>query len=251
MFSESVTIIGIGLMVLLLTRAIQGGVVPRLPFFYSYIAYVLVGELVTLTFLYLRPTYYPTAYWFYFLLSHIVEFAVLLEVSDHIFEPYPAVRSMGRLLCTLICGVFLTIYIVPFFIERIPSNRVWWDLVKYASLTKALIILILLASVRFYKLSLGRSITGILLGFSIYLGVSIANFELAETYGGSLYAPIFRLVLPLSWTLGALVWVVALWNYEPSVVAEQRVRAREQKTPALVDAQLARFNDTLLKLMQR
>lgn len=251
MFSAAVAITSIVFLVLLLTRAIQGRFVSRLPFFYCYVAYILMGTIVTLAVLFFLPEYHPTIYWFYFLLSHIVEFAVLLEVSDHIFEPYPSVRSLGRLLCGLICAIFLAFYIVPALLLNAPSSEVMLDLVKRTSLTKAVIILVLFAAARIYRLRLGRSIAGVLLGFSICVGVSVANYELAGIYGRAIYAPILRVVYPLSWTLGSLVWVVALWNYEPGVVAERQVRAREQKTPVFVDAQLARFNDTLLKLMQR
>jgi hypothetical protein len=81
--------------------------------------------------------------------------------------------------------------------------------------------------------------------------VSIANYELAGIYGQAVYAPILRVVYPLSWTLGALVWIVALWDFEPGVVTNRQVRESKRETALPLAAQLTRFNNTLLKLLQR
>jgi hypothetical protein len=251
MLSVVVAITSVVLPVVLLVKGVQGGLVSRLPFFYSYIAYALLDTLVALGFLLFLPQYHATVYWFGFLFWLIVEFAVLVEVSDHIFEPYPAVRSLGRLLFGLICSIFMVFYIVPALLLKEPSSQVMLELVKRTSLTKAIIILVLFAATRIYRLPVGRGIAGILLGFSIFLGVSIANYELAGIYGQAVYAPILRVVYPLSWTLGALIWIVALWNFEPGVVTNRQVRQSRRETALPLAAQLARFNNTLLKLLQR
>ena len=251
MFSAAVAIIGLALLVILLARAIEGGFVSRLPFFYFYIAYILAGTILTLGCRHFLPQHYPSVFWFYFLVSQVTEFAVLIEVSDHIFEPYPTIRSLGRFLCGSVSSVFLVVYIFPSFLQHGQSSNIVLGLVKRTSLTKALIILVLLAAVRSYKLVLGRSISGVLLGFSIYLGVNIANFEMAEIYGAALYAPTFRIVGPLSWTIGSLVWVIALWRYEPGVQASRRPLAPEQGITVPLHTQLDRFNDTLFRLLQK
>lgn len=248
--SAGTTIIGTVFLVLLLTRGVRGGFVPRLPFFYFYIAYTLIFTLVVVWLLLFLPRYHASVYWFGFLLSQVVEFAVLVEVSDHIFEPFPAVRSLGRLLYALTSALFLIFYIVPALFLSASSRQVMLDLTKRTSLTKALIILVLFAAARVYKLPVGRSITGIMLGFSIYLGVSIADSQFALTLGAP-YVPIFRVSGPLAWTLGALVWVVALWNYQPSVVASPAAGGRARQVSVPLHSQLDRFNNALLRLLER
>jgi hypothetical protein len=251
MLSTAVTIIGLLVMAVLLARAIQGGFLSQLPFFYSYLGFVLLRAVVSLGFLWFLPQYHASVFWFCFLFEQIAEFAVLLEVSDHIFKRYAAIRSLGRLLVGLVCGVFLVFYILPSLAGSVPANRVILDLVKKTSLTKAVIILILFVAVRFYKLPLGRSISGVLLGFSIYLGANVANFALAEKLGPALYAPVFRIVGPLSWTLGSLVWVIALWRYEPAAQVSRGRLAPEGDVSTPVYALLGRLNDTLLRLLQK
>ncbi len=46
----------------------------------------------------LYPQVYPSAYWIYYLVSILVEFTVLVEISDQIFQPFPAIRNLGRAL---------------------------------------------------------------------------------------------------------------------------------------------------------
>lgn len=251
MFSAALTIISVVLLVLLLTRAIQGGFVSRLPFFYSYIVFILAHTGVQVVLLLFFPRYRPAVFWFGFAISAIVEFAVLIEISDHMFERYLAIRKLGRFACFSLTIFFALVYILPAFLETSSRSAMTLNLVKRASLTKVVIVLALLVAKRAYGLNLGRSMAGILLGFSLYLGVNVANFALAERLGQALYAPIFAWVGPVSWTLGSLVWVVALWRYEPAAKVSREVPVGKRETSPPVYAQLGRFNDTLLRLLQK
>jgi hypothetical protein len=251
MFSAAVTIVSVGLLAVLLTRAVRGGFLPRFPFFYSYIVYMLLRTVVSVGIMFFLPQYHAAEFWFSFAIWQIVEFAVLIEISDHIFERYPAIRSLGRLICASLTFIFLVLYIFPAFASSGSPSEMILELAKRASLTKAAIVLVLLIAQRLYNLRMGRSVTGILVGFSIFLGVSIANFQLAEHYGRAVYAPIFRIVGPLSWTLALLVWAVALWNYEPGFAGSRPPDDENRAGAVPVAAQLARFNHLLLKLLQR
>jgi hypothetical protein len=250
MYSLVLAAVSVALLAILLFRAIAGGFTSRLPFFLSYVSYILIGTVVTTAVFFLWPSYHARLFWLYFLFSIIVEFAVLVEVSDHIFRPYQAFRNLGRLACLSTSGIFLVFYVLPSLIRPATSRARLLEIAQSACLAKAIIILALFAAVRLYKLSMGRSIAGVLLGFSIYLGVNIANFQLAELYG-QVYASTFRIVGPLSWTIGSLVWVVALWNYEPGVVASPASARREQRIPVPLETQLDRFNNALLRLLER
>ncbi len=251
MFSAVVSLTSVVALVLLLTRAIQGGFVHRLPFFYSYISYMLLHMIVVLSVLLMYPRFYAGVHWFSFAIWQIVEFAVLIEISDHVFERYVAIRHLGRFLCGAVILGFGFTYVLPAFSQSGNASNTILELAKRAILTKAALVLVLLVAKRYYGLKLGKSISGLLLGFILYLGVNIANFELAEIYGRAIYAPVFQYVGPLAWTLGLLVWVAALWNYAPVVAPRQEFEGKRQTTSLVVEAQLVRFNDTLMKLLQK
>ncbi len=233
----------------ILARARHGKFLSQFPFLYSYVAYVLASGLIILSIDRYRPEIYPTAYWFRFTISLIVQFAVLLEVSDHVFRPYPGIRRLGVVVVLSISGLFLFAYIIPSFLEPRTSSLAILDLVKRTSLTKAAIIIALLLAAQYFRLPLGKNVSGILVGFSIYLAANVANFNLAEHYGRALYGFIFSTTYRLANVLTLLVWTVALWRYEP-VKVEAPVADEEHELPATpLRYRLWRFNTVLTRLL--
>jgi glucan phosphoethanolaminetransferase (alkaline phosphatase superfamily) len=250
MFALFLSVGSVVLPVLLLARATQRGILQRLPFFYSYVAFVLLETLANLTLLSLLPQDRAIVFWFGFVLWQIVEFAVLIEISDQIFKPFPPIRVLGRVLCAVVGMFFAMIYIFPAFEQNTSSASLFLDLAKRALLTKAVLVLVLLAAARYYKLTMSRGTRGILLGFMVYLAMNIANFELAQTFGRGFYAPIFQYVGPLAWILGATVWAAALWNEAPATLPPGP-GGKRSRTPLAAGAELERYNDALTKLLQK
>jgi hypothetical protein len=235
----------------LLARATRGGFLSKFPLFYSYIAYMLISGAIA-TGLYLwAPASYPSGAWFRLVFGLVVEFAVLAEVSDHIFRPYPAIHLLGRLLIVSLCIAFFSLYIFPSLAEARSSDYTILNLLKTTSLAKAAIIIALLAAARSYRLPLGLNISGMMLGFSIYLAVNVANFALAEHYGPALYGKTFSVVGPLSYTLALLVWTASLWRWEPAFPVVRQIPAGNQRDGEPLSCELGRFNTALTRILRR
>jgi len=236
---------------ILLVRALQGKYLFNFAIFYSYIVYmVLSGALVTGLYL-ARSAHYPGAWWFRYLLGLLVEFAVVVEISDHLFSPYPAIRKLGRVLVAGICITFFLLYVLPSLMEVRPASVTILDLAKRASVTKAAAIIILIAAARHYQFRLGKNIAGMMLGFSLYLAVNVANFAVAETYGRALYARAFAIVGPLSYALCLLVWTVSLWRYEPVRQTNRELPETAEKVSEPLAVQLGRLDTALTRLFRR
>lgn len=233
----------------LLIRAVRGGVLSRFPLFYSYIFYMLLSSAAMMTVYTAAPSYYAKAAWFRFLLSLVAEFAVLIEISDQIFKPYPAIRQLGRLLTVGVGVVFSSVYIAPALLRASPSDIAFLSIAQEMALTKAVIILVLLLAARYFRLPLGRNASGMMLGFALYLTVSIVTFTAAGYYGKALFGNILPILLPWSYDVCLLVWVVALWRYEPDLVPEQMPGEREKVHPEPLSAQLGHFNTALTRLL--
>lgn len=208
--------LSVALQLALILRARQGRFLSRFPLFYSYVIYLLVGSLVPLIFGWFNSPYYRSVFWYHFMITLVVEFAVIVEISDHIFGSYPAIRQLGRLLIFCISGVFL-LYIIPALTEHASSSVTILDFVKRTALTKAVILLALLAAAKRYRLPLTTNTRGIIFGFCTYLAINVVNFALAETYGPAIYDNIFGIVGPVSCNLAGLIWVVSMWRYDPVV----------------------------------
>lgn len=249
--SAALTVFAMALEAGILVRAIRGRFLSRYLLFYSYVGYILVSSMVTLLIYLYGKSSYADAYWFNYMITLLVEFAVLVEISDHIFSPYPAVRHLGRLLIVCICAPFFVWYLIPPLFGTEPTTLLILEFVKRASLTKAVVIVALLAMARYLRLPLGKNVTGLVIGFSIYLGTGIANFTLAAKYGKEFYAPTFSTILRLSYALSLLVWMTTLWNYQPALSAERRSHPAEASASGLLSHHLGRFNAELLRLLRK
>src|ERR1700753_3336225 len=98
----TISFLSLVLISLLVVRGYSNGLFRAFSLFYSYIVFNLIAT-CCLYIVYQRdPHLYPSAYWIYYLFSILVEFTVLIEFSDQIFRPYPAIRSLGRALTIVI-----------------------------------------------------------------------------------------------------------------------------------------------------
>lgn len=237
------------LCVLLLVRAMQGRFLRRFPFFFVYVLYMLItGAAAELLYIW-QSAVYPEAAWARLLTSLVAEFIVLLEISDHLFGRFPAVRRLGRFLAAVICAAFLFAYVLPALSEAHTSQLLILEFYKRASLTKAVVIVVLLAACRFYRLPMTREVSGIIVGFAVFLTSNIVNCTLMEELGVSATERAFGIIGPLSYTLGMLIWTVALWNAKPALAAQP---ASPEGRPAMaLDLRLEKLNNTLTRLLRR
>jgi hypothetical protein len=242
--------IGTALLLLLIWRAARGKFIARFPIFYSYIFYWLSWQTAFLTASQFSSPLHWTIFWRFSLVNLVAEFGVLVEISDHIFNPFPAIRKLGRVLTIVVCAVF-SISIFPSLFRSASPTVALLGLGETTSIAKAAIICLLLATARYYRLPLGRKISGMMLGFSVYVGVSVANFALAGRLGRALYAATFSWVGALSSVLCLLIWAVALWRYEPVVPVAPAGRVDEHSTLESLTYQLERFNTTLESLLRK
>jgi len=224
-------------------------IIGRFPLFYSYIGYGLCGSIVMYLIYWFRHGSYPYAFWLYFLLSIVVEFAVLVEISDHLFEPFPAIRQLGRALTISISFGLGVVYILPTILYSSGRHNALLGFALRASLTKAAIIGALLLAARHYGLRLEKNVAGLILGFSIYLGVNIVNFS-AEQIFSHLYARILWVMSPIAYTLCLTVWLIALWDFVP-VPGTSTMSPVSRRDSEAVPFELARFNNELSKLLNK
>jgi hypothetical protein len=245
-------VVGLGTLVLeviLLWRGGQVRLLNRFIFFYSYLTYALLGTTAGFVVYWAWPREHASVYWFYFVLSILIEFAVLLEISDHIFQPFPAIRNLGRSLTILLSVALGLTFILPAILWSRSMRMGLLDFALRASLTKAVILAALFYAARHFHLRLGRNVAGLMLGFSIYLGVNIANFACVEHFG-NLYASILWVMSPIAYTLCLLVWVGALWEYAPMPRTGGASAVSGGSSETLV-LELTRLNDALSRFLHK
>jgi hypothetical protein len=178
-----------------------------------------------------------------------VEFAVLVEISDHIFQPFRAIRNLGRSLTVLLSSALGLAYVLPAILSSHGMRPALLDFALRASLTKAIILAALFYAARHFGLKLGRNVAGLMLGFSIYVGVNIANFACDKQFG-NLYSGILWVMSPVAYTLCLLVWTGALWNLAPMPETRTVPIAADSDSEGLV-LELTRFNNALSRFLHK
>ena len=246
----AIGLFGILLAGLLLVRGIGNKCLRQFPLFYSYIVYVFCGSILMYGVYWLKPAAYPSIYWLFFLISILVEFSVVAEISDHIFKNLPALRYLGRAITLIISASLALVYILPVIIRSPDSPAAFLGFALRASVTKVFILAVLFLVAQHYRLDPGRSVVGLMFGFSIYLGVNVANFAASVAYGIALYSKMLWIMSPIAFTLCLLVWTYALWEFSPQpnrgIVSLVPTRDSEAMT-----LKLTRFNDELSKLTEK
>jgi len=234
---------------LLIWRGVRSRCVRLFPLFFAYILYDFSSTGGAYLVYWVQPSWHASVYWFCYVLSIVVEFAILVEISDHIFQPFPAIRNLGRSLTILIAVALGLTYILPTLLSSRGMRPALLDFALRASLTKAVILAALIYAARHFGVRLGRNVAGLMLGFSIYLGVNIANFACVERFG-DLYASILWVIAPIAYTLCLLVWTGALWEYAPMPGTRAALPAAGGDSEALV-LELARFNNALSRFLHK
>jgi hypothetical protein len=220
------------------------------PLFYSYVIYCLCGFVGMYLVYWLDRGVYSSAYWIYYLVSILAEFMVLAEISDQIFKPFPAIRNLGRALTALISAVFGLLYILPTILGSVSRSRALIDFTLRASVTKAIILVVLFYVARHYGSQLGKHVGGLMLGFSIYVAMNIAVMASAKAFGAALFSSMLWVMGPLAAGFSLLVWTVALWDLSP-VPALQTVATATRRDSQAVAIELARYDNELSKLFHK
>ncbi len=180
----------------------------------------------------------------------LVEFAVLVEISDQIFRPFPAVRNLGRALTIAISIALGLAYILPAILGSTHRRPALLDFALRASVTKAIILVVLFYMARHYGSALGRNVAGLMIGFAVYLAMDIATNAVGRAFDPGLSAKVLWVMPPLASMLCVLVWTISLWELAPipSVYATSTSTGRDAEAVAL---ELTRFNSELSKFLHK
>jgi hypothetical protein len=235
---------------LLILRGARSRLYGIYPLFYSYIVYCFCGSLAMYLFYWLAPQIFPSAYWIYYLVCILAEFTVLVEFSDHIFRPFPAIRNLGRALTLAISITLGLAYILPAILGAVHRRPALLDFALRASVTKATILVVLFLCIRHYGSHLGRNVADLMFGFAIFLAVDITANAIGKAFSPALSANVVWVLPPLGSLLCVSVWTISLWDLVP-VPGMQPSLAGTPSDSRAVALELHRLNSELSKFMRK
>jgi hypothetical protein len=207
---------------LLLVRRALWRVYPALA---AYVVWILIGNTTLLvTELYFHR-FYPAVYWHSDSIDIVLRFLVVWEVFRQTFPKTSGLnRTLSKGLGIIALGLLLF------------ACATFWGVQNYANLgsasaqgsisyihlaldrsfgfIQALMILGVLLMGRYYGLSCGRNVRGIALAFGAWVSLSTANNAMADLTNS--FLPYWSYLRPWSFGIMLVVWIWALWVYDPN-----------------------------------
>jgi|SRR5579863_167523 len=208
----------------LLLRNSLWRIYPRL---FIYLIWLFIGNsAIVVCDLYFRPIY-PSMYWHIDNVDIVLRLLVVWEVFRQIFPKgsglnrslSKGLRSAFFGLLVLACATFWGYQHYPGlpddFADRVRAVHLALD--RSFGFVQALMILGTLIVARYYGLRFGRNVRGIALGFGAWASISTAdNALVAMANVSNSLRSFFSYMRPASFVFMLVVWIWALWVYEPN-----------------------------------
>ena len=212
MFSHSVWWIGIALQCTLLIRGTVTGNLTRYRLFYCYIACVLFKDLAVLVAYVFVPSAYAVVYWPMELATVLASFAVIIEIFRGTVRHNPGiVRFVQHFL--LAAFAITTFYVSAKFSYRGLTSiyRGIEQLGRDLRLVEGALLIALLWLLIRYRITLGRNLLGLIIGYSFWIGINLTDFAFLPSPGDET-SHFLRVVVPTSYTITLAFWCSVLWH---------------------------------------
>ncbi|MCI0724054.1 MAG: hypothetical protein L0338_34605 [Acidobacteria bacterium] len=240
-FHQAIWAAGLFLELLIVFRGWRTRAFQHYPYFYTYLAYVVLRTVCLYVLLQLKHPAYASVYWHTNTVSLVLFFLVPLEILRHVFRPSHAVKQLAGYVFVAV----LLLFGLWILFDSTSPNTFYADLERKLSLAHGVCLLTILLLGRFYALPLGRNVWGLALGFGIYVSVSILNFSALDLLKS--FLPVWQLVRPISFDAMLAVWAWALWS--PSSSPEPVVASPQLSMPIM--SQWQQRWDDLLTVMRK
>ena len=217
----------IALELLLLFRALRTKLRFSYPIFYCYILFVLTQSFFRLA-VHRWDTLYSYVYWGTEFVGVIIGCGIVYEIYRLGLASFPGTARMARLLLT----VLFVIALVKALVDASSDPR-WWaeattiDIERAMRTVQAAAILALAILFLVYNIPFGRNLKGILLGYGLFIGVSVIWFTFLPPEGYQ-NRNFWATLGPMSYVLALSLWVVYLWSPQAQPVPASTVRLEEQ-----------------------
>src|SRR5258708_15522164 len=213
----------IALEAFILERGVRKRLLSKYPLFFSYISCILLTELTRFSCYTLAPRLYQSVYWHSELIISLVRYAILVGIYGQFFRDYPGARRLARLvLLSVVFAMMITVAGKAFY-EGFGS----WEFAA-VTLSRELpyvevpLLLVLLLLRHYYRMSMGRNVCALTLGYGFFLGTVVIH-------RGILFLPrtdfslFLTRFLPTTYLVILMIWSAALWSYQPDLLQSPEV----------------------------
>jgi hypothetical protein len=236
---------------LILLRSTLAGLLRRYPLFYVYISCVLVKEIIGLLFYRLAPRLYAPSYWPCELATVVASYGVIIEIFRRSLGQNPGIaRKAQKLLLALF--VLTLSYAATDLLQSGPfsASLAIAELGRDLRYIEGALLLVMLWLLARYRISLGRNLLGLIIGYSFWVGLSVMNLAFFLPPSRE-FLLLVRKLLPATYVATLAIWCAALWSTQSEPVQPEE-SAIERDYELLAAKTRAVLNRTahLLKVMR-
>jgi hypothetical protein len=221
MITTAVWLAGIVLELLILVRCAKTGSFRIYRFFCVYLGCVFAGDLA-LPYLYkvLSSDAYRTCYWIKEFLCVIAGYAVVMEIIERAFEHYEGPKKLGRNAALIVFAAIVGATALQAALDRVASSvHRPIDVEVCLRGAELLLLSIVIAVIFYYGVPVGRNLKGITVGYGICTAAVVMN-EAIRSFAGRPFYAAFASIWSYSYLVSLVIWVAALWSYEPNPAPE-------------------------------
>jgi hypothetical protein len=210
MLSQLIWWSSIALEALLLIRGLQTRLVFRFPYFYSYVTFVLLSDLLALAIRVTNPGYKYT-FWSTELGGILFGCCLVLEIYRIGLARFPGTATMTRNALAVIFVLAATKGFIA-----LTQDPGWWhntdpiELDRSIRIVQAISILAFTLVLLIYAIPIGKNLRGILLGYGLYVGVLAITLTFVPHVGHGFWFYALSACYPVT----LVTWLVHLWSYQ-------------------------------------
>ncbi len=226
---------------LIVWRGVSVGLAKKYSFFYAYLTYVLLESSFRLLVFQGKPEWYGHVYWSTQILSAVFGYVVVWGICAHTLSPYRGAARMARSLFTAVFVLLITRLIVVALGDNglsLPAAAA--EIERDVRAVQSILFVAMLFIYIYYQVPLSANLKGILLGYGLYISVSVmvlaSRGVLLENHG-----LVWRYLQPSAYAAALCIWCRFLWS--PAAIAVPRPSA---KAPIELDYEVLASNTARL-----
>lgn len=201
-----------------LFRGLRGALLKKYPLFYAYIGCVLLIEVLRFCCYKVSPNFYPVFYWHTELVTIVASYAVIFEIFRQALRHNPGVARVAQKLLLVVFVIALTYAASDLLHGGFTSvPRATADLGRYLLYVKGALLVVMLWLFGRYRISFGRNLLGLTVGYSLLVGLDVMNLAFLS-FPGNESSIGLRKLLPITYLITLVIWGASLWSAQPAPV---------------------------------
>ena len=194
-------------------------------FFYAYVFSTFAATSLALVLWKVAFPSYQKSYWILQFATLLIGCGIVLEIFRHVLSPYRGAEKFAMAVGLLTFGAVFCFAIAYRLVVSSPDATLF-ELERNARTVQAMLLFGILAVISYYRVPLGKNVKGMIAGYGLYIVTSLSTLAI-RAYAGPQFNKTWNVIQPLSFDASLMIWLMALWSYQPNPAPDPAVPLEE------------------------